>query len=458
MRRWALVGAVAVIVGLSVRPVLAAGPPAVGEQPRPVANGATLSPADPVLTFHGDVSNPTPFPAVGNPTPAGCAAVDNCTEWALDVRTVDPFLVSIRTAKPGFDADDGFNLYVYDPAGKQVGSAAGVGSNGQAVAVTPDGNGVYTLVVTITYAYDNPVGYDGEARLMTGTSWSSPSPCGAPPCDLLPTLQSLPPSDFHVSGLPPAPSTPLGFPLPVQSPTPNSCYTEETVNDGATRCLRFTSDVRDTGYGPLQLQWDYVATGPGGAPQVGFAPGQCEAQQVVLRTDGSSTTRDAGPCEFHPQHGHFHYDDLVSFTLHAVNPDGSTGAVVAKGLKESFCLADDDYFGFATPGPNGANTFSGQPGCSAPSQITPPGGAGAGAWGLMGISPGWGDVYTWDTPDQFVDISNVPNGTYDVVSDVNPAGLLLTSTGTTGPCSSTRIALSSTAVSVVGTGLATSCP
>jgi bifunctional DNA-binding transcriptional regulator/antitoxin component of YhaV-PrlF toxin-antitoxin module len=40
----------------------------------------------------------------------------------------------------------------------------------------------------------------------------------------------------------------------------------------------------------------------------------------------------------------------------------------------------------------------------------------------QGITPGWGNVYTWDTPDQFIDVSHVPSGTYWVVEETIPAG------------------------------------
>jgi hypothetical protein len=45
----------------------------------------------------------------------------------------------------------------------------------------------------------------------------------------------------------------------------------------------------------------------------------------------------------------------------------------------------------------------------------------------MGISPGWGDIYTWDLPQQYIDISKIPDGVYEVVSRSNPDGGILTS-------------------------------
>jgi hypothetical protein len=67
----------------------------------------------------------------------------------------------------------------------------------------------------------------------------------------------------------------------------------------------------------------------------------------------------------------------------------------------------------------------------------------------MGISPGWGDIYTWDLPGQYLDITNVPDGAYDVVSIANPDCTLLESApGLEG--AATRIRLANGAVTVLG--------
>jgi hypothetical protein len=45
----------------------------------------------------------------------------------------------------------------------------------------------------------------------------------------------------------------------------------------------------------------------------------------------------------------------------------------------------------------------------------------------MGISPGWGDIYTWDLPTQFIDITkNVPDGVYELASRSNFDGGIMT--------------------------------
>lgn len=410
-----------------------------------VAGGAALGAAHPVLSWTGQMHNPAPLPMPSDPEPTVCAA--NCQLWSLRVATASPFLVSVHNTTASID--DGFNLYVYDPAGNQVASSAGIGSNGQAAVVSPTGGGDYTVAVTMTYAFDTDASYLGEARLMTEPSWTV-AHCTTPaPCPLLPDLQVLPPSDVHVQGVPPVASTPLGFPLPVDAPTGYSCYADETAQHGATRCLRFTSEVDNVGPGTLQLRVPWIAAA---GPSAGFVPGQCEAQQVVTYSDGSQRTRPAGSCEWHATHAHFHYRDYVEFSLHAVNADGSVGTEVASSLKESFCLADDGYFGFGTPGPNGPRRYVGQPDCNVPG--TPPTPA-ADLWVTMGNSPGWGDIYTWDTPDQYIDISATPPGTYDIQARANPAGaLLLGDAGRT--CAATRIRLTPDSVQVVEAGVSCS--
>jgi hypothetical protein len=440
--RQAALVAGAVLLAAAV-PAVALVPPVSSTPPTPVAHGAALSAQRPVLTFHGQMHNPTPLPTVSDPDPTVC--VNQCELWSLKVQTAKPILVSVHNGNSSID--DGFNLYVYDPAGDQVAASNGIGANGQAAVVTPSGNGVYTIAVTVTYAYDAKASYDGEARVMARPSWDLARCKSAKPCDELPDLTVLPPSDVHVDGVPPVASTPLGFPFPVDAGTPNSCYLDETFRTHAMRCLRFTSEVDNVGAAPLTLRIKWAdASVP---PTVAAAPGECHAQQVVWRTNGKPRYRDAGSCEFHTQHAHFHYLNFVEYTLHKVKANGTTGQQIAKSLKESFCLADDGYFGYGTPGPNGPRNYVGQPDCNVPSA---PSAHAPTSWVTMGVSPGWGDIYTWDTPDQYIDISKTPPGTYDIVSVANPAGKLLTA-GRATTCGATRIALTNTSVKILKSGV-----
>jgi hypothetical protein len=466
--RWTA-GAAALALLLGITPALAGLVPPAGlpivppsaTAPTPIGD---LTRRTPVLTFHGEVGNATPIPLVSSPVPVICEAT--CKEFTFTTDGRAPMLVSIRDTK--HSTDDGFDLSVYDPDGKLVDTGNGIGADGQAIAVPHPTGGTYTIVVTFTYEYQPDAAYDGEVRRMAPRTWRPAKPTcgitvsGITGCFVLPALQAVPAFNLHVDGLPPAASTPLGFPLPVSAPTSNSCYVDEslgvtqpsvgTVQQPVTRCLRFTTNVRNVGAGAFRVQIPWLVAGSGGSPVAsGFVPGQCQAEQVIPTTKGTTVTRPAGPCLFHAIHAHFHYGDLVSFALYKVTADGRTGGQIGTSNKESFCLADDEYFGFGTPGPNGARGYVGQPGCNLPANPPPQ------VTVEMGVSPGWGDVYTWDTPGQFVDISTTPDGTYDVIEKTNPTGSILVA-GPQQTCSRTRLELTAAGANIVSSSDVVPCP
>ena len=422
----------------------------------------TLAPQTPILHFSGQADNPTPLPLV-NPAFISPVCAVECKEFQFAAATADPFIVAVHsdqspTPTGSFNPNDGWDLYVYGPDNQLKQAANGIGADGQAVEITTPTPGVYTIVVTFTFAQDTNASYTGEVRLMKAPTWQ-PANCtratigGVTGCFNLPVLRALPAYDLAVGGLPPIASTPLGFPLPLIPGTPTSCYIDETLGltnptippqpTNITRCLRFTSDVQNVGAGAMEVRLPWVtSTGTSG-----FLPGQCHAEQVVTTDGGAQAVRPSGDCLFHLAHAHFHYKDLISYTLYHHGP----GAKVGTSQKASFCLADDEYFGYATPGPNGQRDFVGQPGCNIPTPV------GNSLYVFEGITPGWGDVYTWDTPDQFIDISNTPPGTYDLVMKTNPNGSLLVA-GPQQTCALTTLQLTADGVKVTGTNPSIACP
>lgn len=423
----------------------------------------TLSRATPVLQFKGAVNNQTPLPLVNNPVPPVCSV--GCNEFSFANPRALPFIAAIHsdlspTRTGSFNPNDGFDLYVYGPDGLLVQAANGIGADGQALEITNASKGTYTLVATFTYAQDPGAAYHGEVRALSKPTWQ-PGNCthatigGKTACFELPVLQALPAYDVVVGGLPPIASTPLGFPLPLIPGTPTSCYIDETLgltnpqippppSKPVTRCLRFTADVRNVGAGALEVRLPWLAAGG----QSGFIPGECRAEQLVTAADGEQAARAAGDCLYHLAHAHFHYKGLVSYTLYR----HGTATKVGASQKASFCLADDDYFGFATAGPNGARGFVGQPGCNVPAQTSA-----AGVYVTEGVSPGWGDVYTWDTPDQFIDITATPPGSYDLVMKTNPNGALLVA-GPQQTCALTVIKLDVDKVTTLSATPSIACP
>jgi hypothetical protein len=88
-------------------------------------------------------------------------------------------------------------------------------------------------------------------------------------------------------------------------------------------------------------------------------------------------------------HDHFHYLGFAVYEL--LNGEG----VVASGHKQAFCLLD---------------------------LTDPPPDSGPGRFdcGYQGISAGWADVYSRDLPCQWIDVTDIPPGTYTLRIALNP--------------------------------------
>lgn len=92
-----------------------------------------------------------------------------------------------------------------------------------------------------------------------------------------------------------------------------------------------------------------------------------------------------------PCHEHFHFESYADYQLL-----DETGAVVAPGHKQAFCLIDIEPW-LPGAGPPRYNSCS----------------------GYQGISSGWADTYSQSLDCQFVDITDVPAGTYTLRIEVN---------------------------------------
>ena len=205
--------------------------------------------------------------------------------------------------------------------------------------------------------------------------------------------------------------------------------------------------MRNVGVGPLTLEFQYDAEALATAIQneTDIPAGSCHMNQEILWSDSaitnSATFRDAGPCVFHVPHLHFHYQNMGRYKMFALQADGNPHAVawpdpgqvsadpVATSNKIGFCTIDVEDYSFDAPASEQRPRTYSFPTCNVPNGYASPGSAAApgsqfsaGAPEYMGISPGWGDIYTWDLPTQYIDISNVPDGIYEVTSTSNPDG------------------------------------
>ena len=128
--------------------------------------------------------------------------------------------------------------------------------------------------------------------------------------------------------------------------------------------------------------------------------------QRIFRSDGSHLDRPAGRFIFHETHGHFHVQDMLAYQLlRVVNRRRGTLEPTGAGRKASFCTLDlmiADFERFKSQPPR----YSNEDVCFKPpnSDTTL----------VMGITPGWADVYTWDLPDQYVEFGDGSPGYYVV--------------------------------------------
>ena len=429
-------------IALALAGALIAAAPAAAQQ----LPDQSITSAGQVLSWHGRSADPT-GQGYGPPTEQGCTPV-TCDSFLIHVNLpsgtfpkgalhpAPPFMTRTNSEGPTDMPGDGllvsikwatdfdqWNLYVDDMStGRTVAQGIDVDSNAQSVLIPQPHNGTYRVTIVPFYTDFNKadLAYSGESRVF-----HDPTQRYGHPTTLLPAIRTLAPSNFHIADVPPIQSNPTGWRFTPDGTFSNSCYLDERTQFGSTRCLRFDNATRNVGSGPLVLRFMW-------SPDA--FDGNCQMQQEVLRSDATVTDRPAGPCVFHTQHLHFHYQNFGRYQLYAVDGNGNPGAApVAASNKVGFCTIDvlDSNFGqsaalqrprtYSFPTCNIPNAYSTQLPTTSPYGPN-------GIPEYMGISPGWADVYTWDLPQQYIDIShNVPDGVYQVVSRTNFDGGLLTS-------------------------------
>lgn len=213
------------------------------------------------------------------------------------------------------------------------------------------------------------------------------APGGATARALLPNLTPLPPGTLVGPTTGTLDSFGYGYPAPV---VVNGCLLDETVRNGALRCLRFETAVANTGRGPLEIAYR-------------VEPPETNAYQVVHHADGTTSDRFAVASEFHPTHAHFHFESFYVTTLWRYGAGGKRGAApVASGTKSGFCPEDSG---------GGQRNYS----CLTEYRVGP-----SGPEQVVGISSGSYDTYRVHLPDQYLEITGVPDGRYVLEVEIDP--------------------------------------
>jgi hypothetical protein len=164
---------------------------------------------------------------------------------------------------------------------------------------------------------------------------------------------------------------------------------DETSQSGK-RLLRFSALIRNVGDGPFEVR---------GKRDTTSSPWSI-TQRIYDSTDtsGHYTEDSTGATVFYAGdgHTHWHVKDLQSYELDRLD----NGSKVGTGAKSGFCFYDTTRGSSATLPQyftSSSTCASGQPNAL---QM------------LMGITVGWGDLYSYQLPDQYIDITNLTPGGY----------------------------------------------
>ena len=173
------------------------------------------------------------------------------------------------------------------------------------------------------------------------------------------------------------------------------------------KLLLFSNTVANLGPGPLELE-----------PVNNAFLGTTEAYQHLYTHDSNGDFSFdsevlAGKFDFHPAHGHWHFEGFATYELYAVDTNGNPGAFQRSSEKVSFCIIDTGFVDGTL------EHSSGQTYTSCGQSVT------------QGLSVGWSDKYSWYLAGQSVNITGLANGDYWLLSTVDPEDLLQEGGGAT---------------------------
>jgi hypothetical protein len=425
---------------------------AIGFTPSSAAAVGTLTPTNRLVTWSDavDTGYINPLLLVSPVPRLRCLQPGACHEFKLKVSLGPAFWtqngagaveVGIRWT---YDGINDLDLQVVGPSGKVVAQSAAVDSNAEDVFIPNAADGVYTVRVIPSNTFNPGSAADSvpyEALGQIETLASDPLGQGH---RKLPNLRPAPPDGFNIA-------TALNL-IPLPRNRLLSCYAEETLQkpDHPTRCLRFNQTIANVGEGPMLMRFGLKG-------MLTPDPSDNLILQRIMWSDG--TNEDVvvpTTYVFHKVHAHLHYKGFGQSILYPWNSVTGRGPKAAAiGRKIGFCMIDvemqDEYWGVEGNGPR-AHTFPLS--CVLPEEIDP---SGPQAWVEQGIQVGWADVYGWNLADQYINITDVPDGTYELVQIANPNGSVIEQTRVDN-CASTVIRITGIHVKTLGAGSAIPCP
>jgi len=167
------------------------------------------------------------------------------------------------------------------------------------------------------------------------------------------------------------------------------------------RFLRMENKIVNIGTGPAELFARRIA------------PKEMTGAQVITDAAGGRRRIATGAEVYYtsvPTRGgdYWKFDQAARFELWSQLPDGRAGAVVRIGPKLRYCLRDLRRIRGDLPRAPRERVFGACNQTASKQEVT------------LGTSVGWADVYPWYLPDQYIEISGVPDGLYVIETVANP--------------------------------------
>jgi Lysyl oxidase len=200
--------------------------------------------------------------------------------------------------------------------------------------------------------------------------------------------------EIEVHGDTLAAPAPTAFPAPTVAPPDGASPHHRHLPDWKAvaprsifvdgRRLRFDTAIANLGPGYLQIRNRMTGTNAGTAYQEVLD----DAGQIIF-------SKACSRFVYVPSHGHNHVDDIARYELRQGALDGP---LIRTASKVSFCVEDSFKY-------RSTNLASKYPDC------TPQ---------LMGVTPGYADLYSSNLPGQEFDIGDLPAGDYYMIVNVDP--------------------------------------
>ncbi len=305
----------------------------------------------------------------------------------------------LRAALDRPDHTDNIYLALIDPAG-QIPSADG-GAYTLDVRVEDPEPGAWTLRVDPQQVEDAV--FRMRVQAISGDPASDPNaasggsgPSGETDASepVLPNLRPIPAFDFHfdmpVSQIGGSPSVPAGI-------VSTGCHPEEWATNGyEERCLRFS------------FGWGNAGTGVFDALIGESPPGSMTAPvtQRLHAADGSHEDLPAGTATVHKTHGHYHLDDV--FHVEAFRVQDGELVPTHTAAKRGSCMGDYVYMDWTSWDQEPEDSAEGNCG-----GVIPWSGIRANPEAdRVAQTPGWGDIYWWEIPENYIVFDGQDDGEY----------------------------------------------